>query len=705
MFIKRYSQISLFCFIILAIGGFRSVASAPAQIGSATPARITQPIDETKLVPLSGNTHPLATAQADSGPVPDSFALEHVFLQLSRGAEQENALAAFMKEQYDPNSANYRKWLAPGELGSQFGPSLHDIATISRWLSSHGFRVNVVHQSGMTIDFSGTAAQVREAFHTEIHQYNVRGERHIANASDPEIPAALAPAVSGVLALHDFRPKPQVHKRLPNFSFNFSNSEQYDVAPADFATIYNVNPLYKASKPVTGKGQTIAVIEDSDMNPSDWTTFRSAFGLSKFSGKLTQIHPGPGCSDPGKNGDEVEAAIDSEWAGAVAPDANVVLASCADTTSNAGIFIAAQNLIDSSTPPPIINLSFGACEAALGSAGNAFINALWQQAAGEGISVFVSSGDEGAAGCDDSNIVPTWATNGIAVNGFASTPYNVAVGGTDFLDTSEGTNSTYWDTSNSPTGKSALSYVPETPWNDSCAGSVVYQSFFYKSGVDFCNSSTGSQVLDIIAGSGGPSYVYSKPAWQDGKVFGNPADGRRDLPDVSLFSSNAFWSHALMYCMSDPNQGGFPCKYGDATDAWNNSAGGTSFAAPQFAGIQALINQKEGARQGNPNPVLYALAAVEYGSATHPNAGELYNCKATWGNQVCESCIFYDITVGDIDVPCQGSNNCYDPSGDQYGVLSTSDKSLEPAYPAHRGWDFATGLGSVNVTKLVNSWP
>jgi len=300
------------------------------------------------------------------------------------------------------------------------------------------------------------------------------------------------------------------------------------------------------------------------------------------------------------NGSEGEAALDAEWAGAVAVDAAVELASCADTKTAFGAFIAAQNLLDLKQPPAIMSLSFLQCETNNGPGttleGNAFVNNLWQQAAGEGVSVFVSSGDNAAAGCDDFNTA-SFATTGIAANALASTPYDVATGGTDFLDTFEGSVSTYWSTTNNPAGRSAKSYIPEMPWNDSCASSVLFTLEGYKDAASFCNSAMGSRLLDIVGGSGAPSFVYSKPWWQKG-VIGIPNDGKRDLPDVSLFASNGFWNHAIMFCMSDTDQGGNPCDYTNAVDTFFNSAGGTSFTAPQFASIQALINQKAGRPAG-----------------------------------------------------------------------------------------------------------
>lgn len=694
---------ALLCTVLTFAGTF-------GQQAYASDNRITSEINETDLVQLTGSTHPLAKPEFDQGPVSDSLPMEHIFVILRRSAEQEQALENFIADLHDPHSANYHKWMSADSLGKNYGPSQDDISIVAGWLSSHGLSVNEVHKSGLVIDVSGTAAQVQDAFHTEIHSYNVHGERHIANNADPKIPAALSQVVVGVASLNDFRPKPLMKKKAsPNFTFpctgcpdGFDNTVQYDVAPPDFAKIYNVAPLYKDKHPITGKGQTVVVLEISDIQAKDVAAFRSAFGLSSFAGTFSQIHPGTGCSDPGKNGEEGEAALDAEWAGAAAPDAKVELASCDNTSTNFGAFIAAQNLLDEKTPPPIMSLSFGGCEAAQGPSGNAFIEALWEQADSEGVSVFISAGDGAAAGCDDFDTA-TFAISGIAVNGLGSTPHNFSAGGTDYSDTFSGTNSSYWQKSNSATGESAKSYVPEMTWDDSCGSRVLAELFGYSSVVTFCNSTPGMSFLNIVGGSGGPSFVYAKPAWQK-SVYGNPKDSVRDLPDVSLFASNGFWSHAILFCMSDAAQGGSPCNYSVPLDAFNNSAGGTSFTAPQFASIQALINQKAGL-QGNPAPAYYLLGEAQYGTPGHPNNFGLESCNASSGNQVGSTCYFHDVTLGSIDVPCFGTNNCFLPGGNKYGVLSTSDTKLERAYPAASGWDFTTGLGSPNVANVVNNWP
>ena len=191
---------------------------------------------------------------------------------------------------------------------------------------------------------------------------------------------------------------------------------------------------------------------------------------------------------------------------------------------------------------------------------------------------------------------------------------------------------------------------------------------------------------------------YAKPSWQS--VFGNPSDGVRDIPDVSLFAANGIWLHAYVICFSDAANGGSPCT--GTPDTWT-LRGGTSVSAPIVAGIQALINQKTGSRWGNPNPTYYSLAAAEYGKSGNAN------CNSSLGKNANSSCIFYDVTQGDMDVPCLPNLdsllliNCYSPSG-ILGVLSTSNSAYQPAFGTNTGWDFATGIGTINAANLVNNW-
>ena len=683
-------------------------------------------IDEGRRVTLHGNVRPEVTPENDLG-VRDSGAAMSGLLVLHRSAESQAAFEAYLDQLHDPRSASFHKWLSNAEIGAQFGPSNEDLSRISEWLSGKGFVVHAASPDGSTMEFDGTVGQMAEAFHTSIHNLKVKGEAHYANVSDPELPAALVPVVSGVASLNDFEPHPMNHKVAPSVQANAATPDGIRptgtnyLSAADLATIYNFNPLFQAG--ITGKGQTIVLIENTDQySVGDWQVFRKVFGLTRTYpyATLTQVHPtGTNtCTAPGVNSDDAEAAIDVEWALAAAPNANIVNSACRASGGIFGGFIALANMLQASAPPKIVSISYGEAEASDGATLNAYINNLYATAAAEGVSVFVSSGDEGAAAADSSSTSPSPATHGIGVSGFTSTPYNISVGGTDFGYTPLHTPGTYFNTTNGPNFQTANSYIPEIPWNYSCAGTLysAYLGFPSVGPNSLCNS--GSYVttvrprsLEVIGGSGGPSGCatgtastrgvvsgtcagYAKPSWQS--VLGVPSDGVRDIPDVSLMASNGFWGTSYAVCISDPTTatGNGACSGDPAT--WLGF-GGTSISSPIWAGIQALVNQSTGQSWGNSNTVLYSLARTQYG-----NNGST-NCNSSLGNAVGANCVFYDVTQGDITVLCTGLNNCYN-SGGTYGSLSVSDTSFQPAYPATLGWDFATGIGTTNATNIVKAW-
>ncbi|HEY1615646.1 MAG TPA: protease pro-enzyme activation domain-containing protein [Rhizomicrobium sp.] len=696
--------------VLAAMVLFAGAETGAAANNAVRAPQIVAAIDDAHRVELVGNVRPEARPRNDRGAVPETLRLNHILLQLKRSASADQALQRFITRLSDRTSPDYRHWITPQQFGARFGVEDSDIQKITGWLALHGFQVTRVMPGHMLVDFSGTAGQVRDTFHSEIHYLDVKGQRHLANISNPQIPVALAPAIGGISSLSDFWPHTNFMPRA-KYTFGGCKGSCYAVVPADLATIYNLKPLFNAG--FAGQGQTIAVIEDSDVySAADWSTFRTTFGLSSFNtGSFSQVHPN--CGDPGIGGNDEEATLDAEYATAAAPGAAIVLASCPDDYPTFGGLVALESLINSAPPPGVISISYGECEAYDGAAANATYYAAYQQAITEGVSIFVSSGDEGAAGCDADAMA---ATHGIGVNAMASTPFNVAVGGTDFGDTYARQNATYWNTTNSSVYGSAKSYIPEIPWNNSCASTL---SAAYNSGSaltygssGFCNSAQGEKYfLTTASGSGGPSACatgtpstygvvsgscagYAKPSWQS-NVAGIPGDGTRDLPDVSLFAANGLWSHYFIVCFSDPYNGGHPCS--GAPSGWSGG-GGTSFSAPILAAIQSLVDQYIGAPQGNPNPVYYYLAGLEYGA--NGNAG----CNSSNGNKVNASCVFYDTTAGDMDVNCVGSNNCYLPSGAN-GVLSTSSSSYNASYSTATGWDFATGLGSVNAANLAAAWP
>jgi subtilase family serine protease len=708
-----------FALVALIFGGI----SARAE--EALPGRplLSAAVDDARTLPLEGNTRPEARVAAhDRQAVSDSLLLEHIHLQLKRSPAQERAVEAYVGSLTDRGSPNYHHWLSAAEFGKRFGVADADIARITSWLKSKNLKVNSVYPNRMLIDFSGTAGQVSRAFQTPIHQLDVNGVSHIANMSDPRIPAALSPAVEGIVSLHDFRAHNMMKRRPAVTGGNCGGVPCYVVGAADLATIYDLNDLFNASTPITGEGVTIATVEDTNLySNADWTKFRQVFGLSIYtSGNLQVMHPAPSggsaCHNPGVNDDDGEAALDVEWASAAAPGASILLASCAGTATTDGVYLATQNLVNSAAPPAIISVSYGICEVDNGATSNASFNKLYQQAAAEGISVFVATGDNGPTDCSGS---VSGATVGIGINGWGSSQYNVAIGGTDFRDVYDGNYSLYWK-ANSGTSpwSTAKSYIAEVPWNDTCANQMI-ASFYgpptqtYGAG-SFCNSSAGSSFRLLGGGEGGPSGCYTgkpsppdsevvsgtckgypKPGFQRG-LLGVPTDGVRDVPDISLFASDgSAWGHNLATCFTDPGNGGVSCA-GNPVN-WAN-AGGTSYATPIMAGIQALVDQYTGTAQGNPLPTYYALAKAQYGASGDAT------CSANKGRNISTNCIFRDIVSGDVVQDCKGTVNCYRPGG-TFGVLSTSSSSYLPAYKAKTGFDLATGIGSVDGFNLVANWP
>jgi len=716
----NWLAVSVLCAGFLTAPASQSFAQL-VQLVQVDPSEVTA-IDSSRRIVLQGNVRPELTAARDLGPVDDALPLDHMLLQLQRSPARQAALDAYVAGLTDKSSANYHRWLTPAEFGQRFGAAQEDVDRVTAWLALHGFSVNAVLPNRMVIDFSGNAGEVREAFRTGMHAYRYGGVRHVANAADPSIPAALAGAVAGIVSLHDFAPRPMLVPRKAlgsigqrahgQFTTSYYGEAEYAVTPADLATIYNLTPLFQAGW--TGKGQTIAILGNSDVyRAADWTTFRSTFGLAGYtSGAFRQIHPAPAargasCADPGAiPGWDEEPILDAEYATAAAPGATVEVVSCASTRATNGNLIALVNLVNSAGAlPSVLSVSYGNCEAANGVAANVAIAAAYQQAAAEGISVFAAAGDGGAAFCDVGGSV---ATHGIGVNAWASTPYNVAVGGTDFADTSSNTLGKYWNRSNTATGGSARSYIPEVPWDDSCASPVIasymgFKTSFGTTGFCYFDYLTMDAFQTTIAGSGGPSGCatgapslkfavsggcrgYVKPIWQT--VLGNPKDNLRDLPDLALFAADGLWEHYFLYCNSNPmDWDSAPCN-AKQPGTWA-AGGGTSFAAPIMAGIQALVAQRWG-RQGNPNPVYYKLAAAQF-NATALNA----TCNAANGAASGSSCVFHDVTQGASAVNCSGALNCYS------NVLTTAPSTTAAAYRSQAGWDFATGLGSVNAANLV----
>ena len=537
-----------------------TIYRVPGRVNKTQAVNQTQSVDETHAVTLAGNVHPLARAEFDQGPLGAETRLDRMMLLLQPSSAQQAALDALMEAQQNPRSPLYRHWLTPAEFGAQFGASAQNLARVSAWLASHGFTVEEIPAGNRLVVFSGTAGEVLDAFHTEIHRYNVNGALHIANAQDPQIPASLSGVIKGVVSLHDFRHSSQIRTRMtlaaqPEYS---AGSTHY-LFPADFAAIYDLNPLYSAG--TEGDGTAIAIAGRSNINLSDVATFRATAGLAANAPAVILAAGNPGLVA----GDQDESTLDVEWSGAVAPAAAVSLVAAPSTATTDGIDLAAEYIVNHATAP-LVSVSYGSCEPEMGAAELAFYNSLWEQAASEGMSVFVASGDAGASGCSAAT-----ASTGTeaAVNGLCSSPYATCVGGTEL---NEGANpAEYWAAANAAGYGSALGYIPEVVWNESAI-----------------NGGKG-----LWASGGGVSAVYAQPAWQAEVSGARAANGMRAVPDVALSAAD--------------HDGYMTVENGSFA-----IVSGTSASAPSFAGIMALVVEGQGGKgQGNANPGLYALVSAQ----------------------------------------------------------------------------------------------
>lgn len=686
---------------VLAFTVLISGATLNAQAGRS--GLISQAVDESARVILSGNTHPLATRAADRGAVSPLSPASRMLLLLRRTSEQEVALNSLIESLHDSNSTNFHKWLTPEQFGTQWGAADSDIAAVTAWLQSHGFEVKGPTAGRTAIEFSGTAGQVQEAFHTAIHSYLVNGELHHANSTDPQIPAALAPVVAGISTLNDFRPRSMSRKGprgiydmktnrvRPQLTASGSFGNFLYVGPADAAIIYDspipaLNPASTGAA-VDGSGAIIGVIGDSNISIAQNAHYRKLFGLAAQAPKVII----DGGVNPGENGDSIEAYIDTEIANGIAPGAKLYFYTAADTNVNYGLDLATVRAVNDNFVD-VLNLSFGLCEGGLGTSGNQFYESVWKQAAAQGISVTVSTGDSGSAGCDDPNNQQL-AYYGLQVNGLASTPYNIAVGGTDFaaLAGPDGYGAdflNYVSANDDPiTLASAYGPIPEAPWNDSIAS--------FPPGPIATSVPFTGQLENIFAGSGGKSNCavggfdqnsgklvctsgYAKPSWQSAPTHLTP-DHVRDIPDVSMFAADglnyATWGictdqdtdqdgNAIQDCV--PGSDGLP-----SDEFYISGWGGTSTSAPAFAGVLALVRQSTGERQGQANYVLYNLAR------TVP-------------------AVFHDIVTGNISVSCSsGTLNCGKNAEGAYFLTG---------YNTGTGYDLASGLGSVDVSALIANW-
>jgi hypothetical protein len=675
--------------LLLTVGClFASFAGAQGFAPSVRPsARIHAKVDRKVMSSLRG-THPAIIDNATiGGRLSAQTQLQHMVLVLKPSDEQSAALMNLLDAQQDKSSGSYHKWLTPDTFGTSFGVAPSDIAQVSAWLSDSGLAVESVSRSGRFITFSGTVGSVETAFNTQMHHVTVNGEVHISNTTDVAVPAALVPVVKGLARLNDFVPRSHMVKlqkvtvqRNPNAQSNvlvnqpdiLAGGGAHFMGPGDMAAIYNATPLTAGGN--TGKGIMIAVLARSNIAVGDVAAYRSLFGLPTNNPNVIVVG-----SDPGVNTDDVEASLDAEMAGSLATGATVDFIVSSASLVGGGIDEAGLYAVDNNIGD-IITLSYGGCETNDGASGAGFWNDLWEQAAAQGQTAFVSTGDSGAAGCAASNSRSA-ATTTVGVNALGSSNFNVAVGGSMFVDF--GTTQYFNDSiaaAGPPTYTSSIGYIPEAAWNEGRLTTT-----------DLNATSTGTVAGTGISGTGGGVSIFNaRPSWQTGSGIpltdptpvapNSPIMGlHRLVPDVAFVANSGH--DATVFC-AEGVCGETPTGGLTSFDA----VGGTSVATPAMASAQALIDAANGGRQGNANYYYYALANNQYTASTTA-------CQAVNGTAAsptvtlpASNCNFHDIVAGSNIVP----------------TATTGTTGF--GFSAGTGYDETTGLGSVNIANVANNW-
>ena len=670
---------------ILALSALTSIVlstKVPAQ-SQVAPRRVVQAVDPNDRVAVATpflSVRPWIRKSTDLGQVAGNTAAPHMLLLLERSSVQQQALSEYLADLQNPASPNYHRWLTQSQFADAYGVNTDDVQAVIGWLESQGFAIEKVAKARNLIEFSGTVDQVQRAFEANIHRLSMNGARtgssEATSLSAIQVPRALAPVIRGLVNLDSAHARSlaqlgptgkydQADRRIkpvsgPDLTLFGSAGPILYVDPADAAVIYdtpnaNLNPSFKGST-LDGSGITVGVVGVSNVDLNAVSLYRQAFlGETSSNVKLpTVVVDG---NDPGLNSAEIESFLDLEVLGGIAPKANIYYYASNSTDLTDGLQTAIARAVDDNLVS-ILSISYGSCEADQGVTGNAFFSEIYQQAAAQGISVTVSSGDSGSANCDNPD-AQTSAANGLAVNGLASTPYNIAVGGTDYdiLKTSFDTYVNNQSSGTPPYYLTASQYIPEEPWNDSTIVNTALASNV---------ALEPGGVTNIIAAGGGVSSVYSKPAYQTALT---PADGGRDVPDVSFLAANGLYGATWVICATSVEGNDCQTTNGQFTDSTTfTGVGGTSAATPAFAGMLALVEQSTGSRLGQANNTLYQLAGSKY------------------------STVFHDIATGNNSVVC-GSGS---PSCDSNGFLS--------GYDAVTGYDLASGLGSVDVAAMVQNW-
>ncbi|MBV8657415.1 MAG: S53 family peptidase [Burkholderiales bacterium] len=545
------------------------------------------------------------------------------------------AAEAYARDVADPTSANYHKFLSVDEFRTRFGPSADSIQQVTRYLQAAGFRNVTVDASGLLVHGTATVGQLNSMLSTEIHSFvDAEGNTFHAPTRRPTLPAALASAnvlmVSGLSSVSHLKPHlkhvsvgsttdgiPLVLPAVghtPNSVPSTATNTPGSYTVGDLAVRYNVAPLY--NRGITGKGTTIGIATLADFVPADAFTYWNTIGLSVDPSRITQVHVDGGAGAPSGASGSGETSLDVEQSGGLAPDAKIIVYDAPNTDAG---FMDVFSAAVSANKVDVLSVSWGSPEtfylnsAIDGNVDNTSelvaMHNVFVQAAMQGISVFAASGDSGAYDSNRDLPYPQF-TKALTVDAPASDPFVTAAGGTTVPVTLQ---------FHHPV--TTVTVPQERPWAwDYLSGYITA-----KYGPDAVYT-----YLFSTGGGGGVSVLWPMPLWQ----FGLPGaqlsatgqaiaqnDGSapfltlrsnfpgRNLPDVSL-NADPETGYSVVSSTDSPSTGG-----------WITGYGGTSFVAPQLAGITALLTQSAGHRMGLITPRLYTLLAFTgYGPTSPFNA-------------------------------------------------------------------------------------
>ncbi len=724
---------------------------------AAQPDRITGTINSSQMVALPRSVNPKAQPRYDQGPVESSLQFGYVTLVVGPSASQQAVLEQLLAQQQDRSSPYYHKWLTPEQYAARFGMNQNDVSKLTAWLQSQGFGIVSVPRGRNEVIFSGTASQIQSAFNTEIHHYEINGEKHVANSTAISVPVALNGVVTGIRGISDFRPKPMYARPVssgksrgphPSYTTTFQGNIDYFVAPGDIATIYDLNPLYNAPTPVDGTGQKLAIIGQTDVYLADLADFRTGFGLNPITGCTTnasgivtacnstptnyfQYVLVPGITDPGTPstcGDIFESDLDIEWSGAIAQNAQIIFVNapatfssdCTSYTNNGGVDVALAYAIQNVTAP-VISMSYGSCED-----GNDSMETELQQAASQGITIMNSAGDTGSAACDNgppnNAVKPPFAAAefGLAVSYPASSPWVTGVGGTS-IPAADYT-STYWGSSNGTTGGSALIALigQEVAWNDGEAFAQFCESdpsntFCTVGGspavsgwVDITSAKTAQEDVWISSGGGGVSNCFYYNATTGVCTAGLPKPSWQSAITIPGLTSpqSTYRFVPDVSLLASPNYPGYilctPQEevVRNSTSTTSSCVNGIATAVDTYSSLVGGTSVSSPVFAGIITLINQSLGSSGLGSINQT----LYSLAANPSNGA-----FHQITSGDDNVYCQeGTPSGYPadvicPStGTTPGVIGFSASNADST--GGTGYNLVTGLGSVDASNLAIAW-